>query len=296
MEPNKILKHFVNNAAIALLCFLLILTAVVLYKNFEEFRNNKIKRQVDLSYARKMKEAETKPVTHQIGKSKEGIPILMYHHVGQIPANSDSIRQDLTVNPNIFEQQVSWLKSQGYESIALKQLIEPMEAAKNLPKKPVIFTFDDGYSDVFENAVPILKKYGYSGSFAIITGFVGSPDYASWDQIKAASSSGMEIISHTHNHFDGTSPKFSYEYILKNLKASKDLIKQKVGEETHILVYPFGHFTPIYIQAARAAGFNTGLTVRFGKFQWQDNPMEIPRIRVHGEEDLETFKMVLEER
>jgi len=226
------------------------------------------------------------------------LPILMYHHVGPLPLKADQLRRDLTVSAENFELEAAWLKGQGYESISLNDLLLYKQGKFKLPEKPVIFTFDDGYKDVFDYAVPILKKYGFTGSFGIITQFPGitqgTNEYASWKQIAQAKQDGMEIISHSQDHFDGTNPKYDDNFIFRNLTDSQSDLLNNIGSALPIMIYPFGHFNSAYIRQAERAGFKMGLTVESGKQINMDNLMEIPRIRMHGSDDLERFKRAVQ--
>ena len=227
------------------------------------------------------------------------LPILMYHHVGQLPNNPDSTRVDLTVPTDNFEAQVKWLKDNSYNSLSLKDIYLAAQKQFVLPKNPVVFTFDDGYKDAFDNAVPILKKYGFTGSFAIITGWpgqtFGNNVYASWSDIYQAYTAGNEIVSHTQTHFDGSNPKFNSDYIYRELNGSILDIKNNLGFTTNVLIYPYGHYTQTYIEQAKKAGFVMGITVHEGKIINLDNLMEVPRVRVHGQETTEKFIKILTE-
>jgi peptidoglycan/xylan/chitin deacetylase (PgdA/CDA1 family) len=225
------------------------------------------------------------------------LPILMYHHIGVLPENAGKIEADLTVPTANFEAQVKWLNQNGYVGISLEDIYLFSLGKFTMPKKPVVFTFDDGYQDALVNAPPILKKYGYAGSFAIITQkpgtAAGNNVYAPWQDISQAYNDGNEIVSHTQNHFDGKNPKFSPNYIYQNLNGSIADIKNNLGFTTNILVYPYGHCTDTYIAQAQKAGFVMGVTVHEGKLINLDNLMEIPRVRVHGAETLEEFEKII---
>ena len=227
------------------------------------------------------------------------LPILMYHHVGVMPkVKNDRIREDLTVSPEDFERQIKWLKQEGFETISLSNFYNYTKGEFVLPKKPVILTFDDGYDDVFINAVPILKKYSFMGSFAVITKWPGTENgtnkYATWDQITEAVKDSMEIVCHTENHFDGTNRKFDSAFIFQNLTNCKRDIAEHLGTQTNILIYPYGHYNQFYIEQAKKVGFQLGLTVHPGAEIDLENLMEMPRVRVHGHEDFEMFKKLLQ--
>jgi len=225
------------------------------------------------------------------------LPILMYHHVGQVPANANKMNLDLTVSAENFEIQAKWLHDNNYTSISLQDLYLYSLGKFPMPKKPVIFTFDDGYLDVFTNAVPILAKYGFTGSFAIITQNPGTTQgsnvYASWQVIAQAKSLGQEIVSHTQNHFDGLNPKFSADYIFQNLSGSVADLRNNLGVATDILVYHYGHYTPVYLAQAKKAGFVMGVTVHEGDVINLEDLMQIPRLRVHGAENLQRFEDII---
>jgi peptidoglycan/xylan/chitin deacetylase (PgdA/CDA1 family) len=169
----------------------------------------------------------------------------------------------------------------------------------SLPKKPVVFTFDDGYKDVFSNAIPILKKYGYTGSFGIITQKPGTIEgnnvYASWYDITLAYQTGNEIVSHTRTHFDGSNLKYNSDFIATELIGSFSDIHDNLGFKTNILIYPYGHYTDKYIGVAKEAGYVMGVTVHEGKLINLDDLMHVPRVRVHGAETLEKFKKIITE-
>jgi len=227
------------------------------------------------------------------------VPILMYHHIGIAPPTADATHKSLTVSPADFEQQVQWLYQNGYQSISLEDLNLYAAGKFALPKKPVIFTFDDGYEDVFTNAVPILKQYGYSGAFGIITQFVGQTQgdnfYASWSEIKTAAALQMEIVCHTQNHFDGTNPKFDAAYIYNNLSGCQQDLRSHLADVEPILIYPYGHYNAQYLEQAGKAGFILGVTTREGKIINLGDLMQIPRIRIHSQENFEKFKKLVSE-
>jgi peptidoglycan/xylan/chitin deacetylase (PgdA/CDA1 family) len=257
----------------------------------------------ELYYQKTVTEEDRKPLPVPQTAINKGsavkVPILMYHHVGQWPPSATPLRKDLTVSAADFQQQVKWLAENNYTSILLKDILLYSQGKFIMPKKPVIFTFDDGYEDVFINAIPILKKYGFRGSFGVITQYPhtqnGDNYYASWAEIAKAFQDGNEIVSHTQNHFDGKNSKFSQDYIFQNLTGSIQDIKEHLGLATKVLIYPYGHYTPAYIQQAKKAGFVMGITVHEGNVINLDNLMEVSRVRVHGNEPLEKFQRLVSE-
>lgn len=252
-----------------------------------------------LAYASLISPLDRKPLPlPEKGGRTLKLPILMYHHIGECPPNAGATRKGLTVSTVDFEQQTKWLSENGFASVSLKDVYLYSRGQISMPPKPIIFTFDDGYADALENAIPILQKFHFTGSFGIITQYPGQLQgtnlYASWQQIAQAKDQGMEIVSHTQNHFDGKNPKFPADYIFQNLSGSVADIKNNLGINTNILIYPYGHYTDTYIEQAKKTGFVMGVTVHEGKVINLDDLMRVPRLRVRGAETLQQFKELIE--
>ncbi len=301
MEKQK-LNNFRGIVGVLFL-ILVIFTALDIYffKEFIENNRTKVmsngresKNDIGDPLSPEYRPSERKTLPPRLSVNSIKVPILMYHHIGPLPVNADAMRKDLTVSPEDFEKQVKWLRENGYVSLSLLEVYQASQKKINLPKKPIVFTFDDGYADVFSYAVPILRKYEYTGSFGIITGFVGTSEYATWAEIKQAQNLGMEIVSHTESHFDGASSKYSTDYIYENLTQSRKDLYDNLGITSRILIYPYGHFTGLYVEEAKKAGFVMALTVSFGVYVDPENLYQVPRVRVHGIQDFEKFKRNLE--
>src|SRR5262249_9737715 len=132
------------------------------------------------------------------------VPILMYHYISVAPRNSDIYRIDLSVSPNNFRDQMQWLKDKGYTTITPDDLFAALTQGAKLPSQPILLTFDDGYEDAYTSAFPILKEFGFTGTFFIVTGFIdaGDRNYLTWAQAKEMAEAGMSIQNHSRTHKD----------------------------------------------------------------------------------------------
>lgn len=220
------------------------------------------------------------------------LPVLMYHHIKE-PSDADSdITRGLTVTPAAFETQMIYLQQQGYQSISMRQLFGALYNGEPLPARPVLLTFDDGYADNFENAAPILEKYGFGGTFNIITGMVGNPDYMNWDQVLALEDMGMEIGSHTATHPDLTT--LDGAGLDQELAGSATVLNEKLGHPVYWLCYPTGAFDQSVVEHARAAGYLTGVTTEPGETIQGNQSLTIPRWRISPGTTLEQFAYLVE--
>jgi peptidoglycan/xylan/chitin deacetylase (PgdA/CDA1 family) len=213
----------------------------------------------------------------------------MYHHIAVAAPGADAIRRDLSVSPANFEAQLRYLVEHGYEPITLEALIMHLQLGSELPPKPVVLTFDDGFKDHYTNAYPLLEKYGFFGTFFVISGFVdeGRPEHMSWSEIELLHAAGMEIGSHTYTH-PSLAGK-SFDYIVWQVLGSKEAIEARTQEPVRFFSYPSGQYDQQVVDVLQSAGYWGAVTVEAGSLQTSERPFELKRIRVRGAYDLEDF-------
>jgi peptidoglycan/xylan/chitin deacetylase (PgdA/CDA1 family) len=221
------------------------------------------------------------------------VPILMYHHIADPPPDADPIRRDLSVSPQAFEAQLRYLVGAGYQPLTLRDLTYHLALGAPLPEKPIILTFDDGYEDNYTNAYPLLKKYGFVGTFFIVTEPVdkGRAGYMSWAQIEIMSSGGMEIGSHSYTHPDLRGK--SVDYIIWQALGSKEAIEARIQQPVHFFSYPSGRYDQQVVNVLHSADFWGAVTIETGTYQSSWRPFELQRIRVQGSDNLKTFALKL---
>src|ERR1700730_6891640 len=135
------------------------------------------------------------------------LPVLLYHHVG--PRRPGTFPQ-LTISSQTFERQVRWLARIGYGRIRPSYWLAWLLDRTGLPEKAVLITFDDGYADLTEYALPVLQHYGFGAGVFIVTGQVGGTN--AWDegsaphqlmtgdQIRYWATQGIEFCAHSRTH------------------------------------------------------------------------------------------------
>lgn len=196
---------------------------------------------------------------------------LAYHSVSEWYPKAE---ESLFVKPKTFEEQIRILKENGYSFISYKDFEDWKLKKKDIPKKSVIITFDDGYQDNFLYAFPILKKYHVKATIFVITNYVEKNDrYLNWDQIKAMYDSGLiEIGSHTHNHQALTN--LSMKDLDNELILSRDEIIKHIGMTPYVLSYPDGAWNNTTTRHAKDAGFTVHANseaISLGAFTPLDN-------------------------
>lgn len=181
------------------------------------------------------------------------IPILVYHsvaghHPGQTP---DQLKMD--VDTAAFREQMSYLAEHKYSVISLAALIDALEGRTPLRDHAVVITFDDGWETQYEHAFPVLKQFGFTATFFIITKPIGhSSLYLTWDQIREMRDAGMTIGSHTRTHPTLTSPDVSLPDEIAN---SRQDLERNLGTAPDYFAYPYGTWDAQVVAAVRAAGY-----------------------------------------
>jgi peptidoglycan/xylan/chitin deacetylase (PgdA/CDA1 family) len=231
------------------------------------------------------------------------VPILMYHHISNMPTYN-LIDFSLTVTPGAFQKQLEYLKAHKYHSITFNQLFNALYFEAPLPSRPIILTFDDGYEDGYQFAYPLLKRYGFSGMFYIITGKVGWQGQMSWSQMREMIANGMQMGSHTIHHVDiGQVLLNSPAQAAQELQVSQNLMQQHLGIAIQQFCYPSGEpfrhgslsLQQAVIALVTASGYvgATNDPGMIGPMQSSLSPLVLLRTRVDGRESLAGFTQSL---
>ena len=222
------------------------------------------------------------------------VPILMYHYVSVPPADADIYRRDLSVTPARFESHLKYLADAGYHVITLDDLLYALAQGRELPAKPVILTFDDGYEDNYTNAFPLLQKYDLVGHFFVISDFVNQerPGYMTWPQIEEMAAAGQRFGSHSRDHpsLKGQSD----DYLVWQALGGKEALEEHLGQHPRWISYPAGQYDDRTIAVYQSAGYWGGLTTHQGATHTLDDIFELKRVRVRGSHTAEDLERLLE--
>ena len=110
-----------------------------------------------------------------------GFPILEYH---MVQAENPKDAYEYNVPPAEFEAQLDYLEQEGYTTISLRDYLRAKKGLQQLPDKPVILTFDDGYATNYTELLPILERRGLKATIFMVGNDIGKENYMSWDQLK----------------------------------------------------------------------------------------------------------------
>ncbi len=223
-----------------------------------------------------------------IGRSSISVPILMYHYIRPAPSiYLDRLGYRLTVTPDDFRAQMDWLSVNGNHPVDFNDLRAYFGGLAPLPSKPLVITFDDGYSDLYTTAYPILKTYHFKAVAYIVTSFVGQSRYVTGEQIVEMDQNGIQIASHTIDHANiGGASLGSATY---QLATSKAWLQHLIGHSVIDFAYPSGKFSSSAVYALQSTGYDTAVTELPGTVHSLADRYTWTRIRVGGGESLSDF-------
>jgi len=246
------------------------------------------------------------------------VPVLCYHHVAE-PKGDDP--GGLFVSPQQFNDQIGYLRKNGYSPVTLDQLHEHVNDGTALPENPVAVTFDDGYLDNWAYAFPMLRHFEVPATVFVITSRVeeGEPRptlddvregilsredldhghgatgedrrYLNWNELSRMRASGLVCVAgHSHQHVDLR--RAERQTVLEELRRSRALLMEKAGGECLDLAWPFGFHSLSAERWARVAGYRSAYRVSTRLFGGRGNrpganPMALRRLAVTPGLDLE---------
>lgn len=232
----------------------------------------------------------------QYTANRKPIPILVYHQIALAPPKGSPFRS-LYVAPAAFARQMAWLKWLGYTGLSMTALQPYLWGEKS--GKVVGITFDDGYQNNLDHALPVLLKHGFSSTCYAVSGLLGKTN--EWDasqgiaqtplmnkaEIRQWTLAGQEIGSHTRSHVDlaGSSDETGF----LEMSAGKTELENVVGQPVAHFCYPYGHYEDRHVVMARDLGFLSATTTQRSRCHAGTDMRQLPRVPVLRSTSLPVF-------
>ena len=229
------------------------------------------------------------------------VPVLMYHSVSDTPAAS--IRA-LSVRPRAFAAQLDYLHQHGFTGLTFGELCKYRRAEKPLPDRSIVLTFDDGYADFIEEALPILVEHGFPATVFVTTGWLddagvhaaGSPPdrMLSWAQLAELSAAGVEIGAHSHSH--AQLDQIPERRLRAELADPKHLLEDRLGHQISSLAYPYGYSSKRVREVSREVGYLHAAAVANATAAPTCEPTRVPRLTIRCSTSLSAFARIAHQR
>jgi peptidoglycan/xylan/chitin deacetylase (PgdA/CDA1 family) len=209
--------------------------------------------------------------------------IAMYHSVAD--RAQDPYR--VTVTPDRLDRQLRLLRRQGLRGVTMSRLLAARAVGED--RYLVGLTFDDGYRDFVDNALPLLLRYDCAATVFVLPGRLGGDN--AWDPlgprkilldadgIRRAADAGMEIVSHGLTHVDLT--RADDRVLREETAGSRALLSELTNRQVTGFCYPYGTVDRRVIHAVRDAGYHYAVAIAPGALR---GTFALPRAHV-GQED-----------
>ena len=217
------------------------------------------------------------------------IPVLMYHEIrGEAETASP-----LAVAPDVFGSQLAYLHEAGFSTLTAGELAAFLSGgAGELPERPVVLTFDDGYGDFYTAALPVMKRYGFTGTLFQTTGSVGRTDVATrmlnWRELTEIEQAGVEIGAHTVRH--PQLDQLSEQDLRDELYTSKSALEDHLGLAVPGLAYPYGYSSRRVREVARELGYTYAYVVGNAMTTGAAGTFAFPRLTVRRATTMDGFR------
>ena len=211
----------------------------------------------------------------------ESVPILMYHVINDPPPGTPE--PELWVSRGDLAVETDWLASHGFHGVTLQQVWDAWHKGGKLPSKPIVISFDDGYTSHLTNALPVLRSHGWPGVLNLQINqerFDLKPD-----QVRQLIRAGWEVDAHTYSHPDLTAVDDAQLH--HEVADARVALRREFGVPVNFLCYPAGAYNDQVIASARAAGYLGATTTELGLASPSDNPFKLKRIRVNRSDGVE---------
>lgn len=215
------------------------------------------------------------------------LPVLCYHHVGEKLPHSWPL---LTVSPTVFQRQMAWLAEHRYTPIHASDWLAWLKRGTPLPEKPVLITFDDGYSDLLDHAIPVLEDRGFKATIFFVSRHLGGA--SAWDErlghpsrplmtadrVKECPKHGIEVGAHSRSHPDLRT--LTDVALRAELEGSRSDLTELIGQPVKTFAYCFG-FQNDKVRACAGEFYDLAFSAKPGLNAWRTEATCLRRMFVH---------------
>jgi peptidoglycan/xylan/chitin deacetylase (PgdA/CDA1 family) len=203
-------------------------------------------------------------------------PVLLYHSIAKDPMPGF---ERWTTTPSEFKRHVDLISASGRVPMTMTALAAALRADE-LPERPVVITFDDGFADNL-SAVELLNTAGLSATVYVTSDYVGKPGMFDTDGLRQlAAVPGVEVGAHSVSH--PRLDELGRAEVVKEIRVSRSRIEELLGSSVCSFAYPHGAHDQRVVAEVTAAGFTSAAAVRDALSHDRDDPLRIARVTIEA--------------
>jgi peptidoglycan/xylan/chitin deacetylase (PgdA/CDA1 family) len=191
----------------------------------------------------------------------------------------------------------------GYIPITLKQFLACQRDHRLVPARSVVITFDDGYTDNYTHAYPVLRGRNIPATIFLVSDYIGLANQwdqqkqlagrplMSWSQVQELRTQGVQFGAHTCSHPVLTA--ISSNQAEEEITISRQQLESRLGMPVEVFAYPYGEYDPAIQAMVQEAGFVAGCTVDPGLNTLITPIFSLRRTEIRGTDSLPRFLLSL---
>jgi peptidoglycan/xylan/chitin deacetylase (PgdA/CDA1 family) len=210
--------------------------------------------------------------------------ILTYHSISEG-------RSPLQIAPNLFAEQMQWLRD-NVRVASLAVLVNALVDRRPLPEWTVALTFDDGFSDFYTSAAPVLRRLNLPATVFVVTGLCGKTNnwpgqggdwidrhtLLYWSQVAELAQQGFQFGAHSISH--PVLPAVETEAARREIADSRAELQERTGLTVEFFAYPFGRWNPA-VRAIVRQHYRGACSTGAGVLRPDSDPFALSRVDVH---------------
>lgn len=212
-----------------------------------------------------------------------GVPVLAYHRIvvgGSIPPEA----RRWGVHESAFRKQLQLVRDLALAVVAPEDV-----ATGQLPARPVVFTFDDGYSSDYQIAFQLLSEFGASATFFVNTSSIGMDGFLTWPWAAEMCRGRMRFGSHAHNHVALTT--LNSDRLREELRVSRQMLEERLSTSVEAMAVPYGFCDQRVLDAAWEGGYRIVCTSK--PWPAQRGQRVLSRVGVFEHTSFDEFRRLL---
>lgn len=208
--------------------------------------------------------------------------ILIYHHV------SENTPASTSVSTEQFRTHLQLLKDEGFTVVDLRTTLAKLQRGEEIADNAVAITFDDGFHNIYDNAWPLLKEYGYPFTLFVATDAIdqGYNDMMTWDQLREMKKAGVTVANHSTDHGylvrQHRRDRQWLNRVQNNIEQAQARLQTELGDDIPLwFAYPYGEFTLALADRLADMGY-LGFAQHSGGVWSESNFQAMPRFAAAG--------------